>query len=461
MGLLPELGSYLGEFSYQRLSAPEVAKVKNCLLDWMAVTLAGSTEETPRLLFDYLRAAAVPGPALVLSSGEDAGGLLPRTSPAMAALVNATTGHVLDFDDVTTLGSGHPSAPVIPAVLALAEREGASGREVLAGVAAGITIGLALGLPIMPGHYRRGFHNTATLGRLGAAAGAGVLLGFTPERHRAALAMATATAGGLRSSFGTMLKSVQVGWAAMGGVMAAELAGAGITGPEESILGEGSLYAAMAPATDQAALEALQAGLEGRGDVGLSQSMLDSVRLKAFPACLSTHGAIIAALRARPALPTGATIVEIVCRVHPLCLEIAADPSPSTGLAAKFSVQYCVALALTDGAVNLESFTDRSAARPAVRELAGKVRVVGVDDYTRDRECDLSFEFAGAAPLSVHTRLFEPMTAQEEWAEARAKLAQVLPRASGLAERVAEQILHLDEVDDVREVTALLARPED
>jgi len=490
MGLLAELGTYVSGFSFESLSLREIDKVRTCTLDWLAVALAGSDEEACRLTRSYILSvdgglpvgggppgAHGQGGALLL--GVEGGA---RAAPPFAALANGTAGHALDYDDVTTFGSGHPSAPVIPAVLAVGEQLGSSGKDVLTAIAVGMTVELAVGLPIMPGHYRQGFHNTATLGRLGAAAGASRLARLAPDRCQSALSAAVATASGLRSSFGTMLKSVQVGWAAMGGVVAAGLAREGVTGPQESLDGELSLFGAMAPSVNREVVEALRRGLRGEmspGELGgaacvgssLSECAITSVRLKAYPSCLSTHGAIMAALEVRSRLPgrDPSAIDGIECTVHPLCLEIAADPAPDTGLAAKFSVQYCLAMALTDGAVRLGSFSDGSVRRPEVGELAGKVRLVGKDGYAERRECELVVRLRDGDALTARSRVLTPLDPDEEARLANAKLEEACRlyfgnrgrggEAAGRAARIAETVRNLENLEDIRTLTSLISDP--
>lgn len=452
-----EAADYLGDFHFDDLSASMVAKLKTCLVDWLAVALAGSGEDAARAVRDYVLSCPGPGRATLLTTES-------RLSPAQAAFANATAGHVLDYDDVTTLGSGHPSAPVIPAVLAVAEELDAGGKDLLAGVAAGVTVALMLGLPVMPGHYARGFHNTATFGRLGAAAGACVAARLSAEACLHALAVAATTVSGLRGGFGTMMKSLQVGWASMGGLMAYELARRGVVGPDDLLEGHHGLFAAMAPGVNAETLEMVRGGLKGgraglRGGPSLCERALETIRLKRFPACFSTHGAIQAAIEARPRLPNLTRITEIECIVHPQCLDIAVNPQPKTGLEAKFSVQYCLAMALVDGRVGLNSFEDARALRPEVATLAAKVRVVPEPSFAGDRRCRLIIGQEDGSRVESDVRVLEPLSPGVEWKLATAKLAEACELRLGsaaLGDRLSELIEQLEELRTVRDLTSLV-----
>lgn len=458
-----QLAEYVSAFTCADLGPSDLARLKLALCDWLAVALAGCSEEAARCVRGYVSAMAAPGKASVLGSTTG-------TLPHLAVLANATTGHVLDYDDITTLGSGHPGAPVVPAVLALAEQHGCGGRDMLTAMAAGINVELALGLAIMPGHYERGYHNTATLGRIGAAAAGCSLLHLPPETCAHALSIAAATASGLRESFGSMLKSVQVGMAAMDGVMAVEMAMRGIRGPQDVIGGRYGLFRVMAPSISaENLLEHLSAKRplpavpavpgDTTPDEARTQTLIGTVRPKRYPSCLSTHGAIQAALRARPRIGDLSHITNIECTVHPLCLDIAAIPHPRTGLEAKFSAQYCIAAALVDGKVTLGSFTDKAVRRPAISELANKVRLTADHTYTRERECHLVLTLANGTQLESHARLFEPHTTDEDWQLVKRKFTEALgtsPDSAWLVEQVVGTILSLEALDTVAELTVLL-----
>jgi 2-methylcitrate dehydratase PrpD len=194
-----------------------VELARQCTLDWLAVTLAGSGEPVSRLVAaEVLDQGGAPQASLI--------GRPERVAAAHAALANGTAGHALDYDDVAGTFLGHPSAPVLPALLALAERGERSGRDVVAAFVAGFEAESLLGRTIVPGHYERGWHTTATLGTFGAAAACAHLLGLDEVRWAHAFGLAATQAGGLKASFGTMGKPFHAGRAAQAGLLAATLA---------------------------------------------------------------------------------------------------------------------------------------------------------------------------------------------------------------------------------------------
>jgi 2-methylcitrate dehydratase PrpD len=442
--LTSELAGYVTSARYEDLSASELSRLKIALVDWLAVALAGCGQDAALAVREYTAAVNAPGRATVFGSTV-------QTAPHMAALANATAGHVLDYDDITTLGSGHPSAPVLPAVLAVAEHTAASGRALLAAMAVGFNVEMALGLAIMPAHYERGYHNTATLGRIGATAALCSLAQLPAEACRHALSIAATAASGLRGSFGSMLKSVQVGMASMDGVISVDLATRGVTGPEDLVGGRYGLLQSMSPIVR---MEPLLDWLAHP-----SYSLIDTVWPKRFPSCLSTHGAIEAALQIRQKITALGEIAEIECGVHPLCLDNAAIPQPTSGMEAKFSVQYCIAAALGDGQVNLRSFDDQAVERPDARALANKVHLVPVEAFSKERECSLKIVLRNGDILHSHARLFAPHSLDDDWTLVTNKMKETSElhlesRQSG--DTITAMINSLETLVNVRQLTALV-----
>ena len=206
-----------------------------------------------------------------------------------AALVNGTSAHALDFDDVNMSMRGHPSVPLLPAVLALGEKIGSSGRELIDAFVLGFEVECKLGRVIGAAHYALGWHATSTLGTLGAAAACARLLRLDMERTQIALGIAASLASGVRQNFGTMTKPLHAGWAARNGVIAATLADRGFTADSAAIEGEsGLLHAASGGARlNSRALASL-------GDPW--EIVSPGIGVKLYPCCYATHRAIDAAL---------------------------------------------------------------------------------------------------------------------------------------------------------------------
>jgi 2-methylcitrate dehydratase PrpD len=287
---------------------------KQCVLDWFGVAIAGRSEPLSQIL----------------------GRTIGRGTPWDAALVDGATGHALDFDDTHTTMSGHPTVPVLPAVLALGAERGVSGADALRAFIAGVEAECAIGALIGPGHYEAGFHNTGTLGTFGAAAACADLLGLDDNGWRHALGLAAAHAAGLKAQFGTMAKPLHAGRAAAGGLMSAVLAAEGYTAATdvlEAHQGFAEVCHGRTPDVERAAVIL--------GD----RPAIDNTLFKYHAACYLTHATIENARQLRQALDLSA-VETIAITVAPSVLDVCNQPSPTTGLGGKFSLRVTAALGL-------------------------------------------------------------------------------------------------------------------
>ena len=222
-GLTRALAEQARTLSYADLPDDVRTLARQCVLDYVACTLAGAKEE----LTDILLAEAQEQGGAPIATVIGHAARLPVLS---AALVNGAASHALDFDDVNLAMTGHPSVVLLSALLALAEERGSSGQDVLTAFVAGYELQCRLGLLLAPGHYNTlGFHATGTLGSFGAAAACAHLLGLDAEKFATALGIAGTQAAGLKSMFGTMCKPLHAGKAAYHGLLAARLAQRGFT----------------------------------------------------------------------------------------------------------------------------------------------------------------------------------------------------------------------------------------
>ena len=358
------LAGHAAALRFEDLPDAVVLAAKSCLLDWLGVTLAGLGEPLVRMLTEQVAEDGGAPQATLLGRGN-------KVAAGQAALVNGAAGHALDFDDVLGALSGHPTVPVMPAVLALAEKRGLDGRALLAAFAAGVETEARIGLMMAQSHYAKGFHATATIGTLGAAAGCANLLGFDAERTATALGIAGTQAAGLKSMFGTMCKPLHAGKAAQNGLFAASLAARGFTSRPDVLDCVQGFADAQADETDPAA------AVEGLGTVW----HLPDTLFKYHPACYGTHAPIEAARKAaaNPAYaPDKVERVEV--RVDPRCLKMCNIPDPTTGLEGKFSLRYNVGLALAGKASGaLAAYEDAAMTVPEVVRLRDRVRVEPVE----------------------------------------------------------------------------------
>lgn len=354
------IAAWVARLRYEDLPSDVVQVSKRAVLDTIGVVLAGVGEPVTQAVHALL---AEEGARPVASQL----GTRFRTSMAGAALVNGASSHALDYDDVNLSMLGHPSAVVVPAVLAVAEATGASGRTLIEGYVAGFEVMAKLGFAVNIGHYRLGWHATATLGTLGAAMAAGKVLGLDQGRLVHALAAAVSMASGSRRNFGTMIKPFHPGHAARCGVEAALLARHGLQGDHEIMEATYGFFDLFTRGGVDAA--AIPPRLGNPYDL-----VAPGLNVKRYPCCYNTHRAADATLAL--AAQVGASDVQAVRVTVPVggMLPLI-HPRPQTGLEGKFSMEYVVAAGLLDRALGLRTFSDEAVQRPAAQALLRRVTV--------------------------------------------------------------------------------------
>jgi 2-methylcitrate dehydratase PrpD len=431
---------------------PDAARVqvRRAALDSIGVMLAGASEPIARITRTVARLEGGIPLCTVVGSGL-------RTSPTWAALCNGAAGHAHDFDDTSFALMGHPSVPLLATALACGEAETAGGADVVLAYLIGFEVSAALGIALNPGHYTRGWHATATLGTIGCAAAAARLRGLDVARTTHALGIAASLASGLKENFGSMTKPYHAGHAALNAVTATALAAAGMTASPSAL--DGSQGFAAAFSGDKLAPGAFaELGREW-------QIVLSGIAVKPYPSCALTHSAIDAliALRARHQL-TAAEIEDVEVGVHHVVPEVLRHPAPANALERKFSMPYCAAAALGRGRVGIDDFTDGPVRDADVAALVPRVRMV-VDPSLPDQ-----LERQAWSRVTVHLRdgrtLEEPARGASGHPEAPLSDAQLRDKflgcAAGVLERgeaeaLVDQLMHLDEVPDIRALTARLA----
>lgn len=369
MGPTEALATFAVATDRVTLPADGAHAARRAILDCIGVTLAGSKEPVGRIITAQALAQGGPAEAVIWGSSE-------RVSAQQAALANGTAAHALDYDDTNHSIPGHPSVPVLPAVLAMGERLGASGADVLAAFAVGVETECKVGLFTGQDSYDRGWHSTSTTGVIGAAVGAARLAGFDVPAMRQVIGLAVSQASGVRENFGTMTKPFHAGRAAQSGVLAVELVQRGFTASEVALEGPSGFWA----------LYGRDAGRDPAtfGDVlGRPFDLVSpGINFKAYPCCASTHAAIDAALQCAGGLSDEA-IDRVVVDVPYSAPLILIHHRPETPLAAKFSLEYCVAVALLDGGVGLHHFTDTAVRRSDVQSLLRRVEYRIPDEWRK------------------------------------------------------------------------------
>jgi 2-methylcitrate dehydratase PrpD len=375
-------------------------EAKRALVNFFATALAGCRDPA-------LTAAATVFGRFRANTDCTVIGRHDRTDALHAASLNAMSGNVFDFDDTHLPTIIHPTAPVAPALLALAQTRPMSGQALLLSLVLGMEIECRLGNAISPGHYQRGWHITSTCGVFGAAAASARALGLDELGALWAFGNASAQSCGLVETLGSMAKSIGVGNAAANGLLSALLAAEGFQGPRQPIEGPRGFLQVTGEEVD---FQQVTAGLGERWEVMNNT-------YKPYPCGVVLNPVIEAclALQADPAL-----VLPQVARVelvgHPLLRERTDRPAPQSGREAQVSAQHAVAVSLTLGRAGLDEFSDACAADPAWRDLGGKL-------VFRD-DADYGIE---AATVTVLLRTGE--TLSRHVAAARGSLAQPLADA--------------------------------
>lgn len=433
------------------LSADVVHAARRAILDTIGVALAGSLESASEIIASHVSDRDSAHESVIWGTGK-------LVSASSAALANGTASHVLDFDDTHAFMRGHPSAVVLPAALAMGERVGASGAEVVAAFVVGVEVACRLGQ--MAGHeaYDRGWHNTATHGVIGATAAAGRLAGLTTDQMQQAIGLAASHAGGVRQNFGTMTKSLHVGRAGESAISAVELVQSGFTASRVVIEGDVGYLAVFGP-RNGCSPDDLPSSFGN--PFALASPGVD---VKIYPSCAFTHAAIDLAVDLASDLATqdiDRVVVDVVYGA-PLIL---IHHRPRDPLSAKFSLEYCVAAALIDHAVTLNHFRPPEVLRDDLQTMLRRVEYVVPDEW-QVQQGPLKI---GQARLAIH--LADGTVRRGETYSARGSTDQPLSDDALVAkflscaelslgtiqaEEVLALIRGLDEISSVSELTKRL-----
>ena len=428
---------------------------KRAILDTVGVSLAAAKDEAVAILAETLAGREGNSAATVIGRSH-------RTDALSAALINGVLAHALDFDDVNDSCMGHPSAPLVPAVLALGEELGASGAQVLEAFLIGFELECKLGLAIGNAHYAKGWHATATTGTMAAAAACAKLLGLDRERIGMALGIAASSSAGMRINFGTMTKPFHVGQAARGGLMAALLASNGFTATAD-ILDHPIDYTRVFADKDEADASRIVGTLGSPWDIA-SPGLV----VKKYPCCNSTHRTIDATLSLVSEHSPSPSEIESVVISMPPGEDIPLIYSrASTGLEGKFSMQYCIASAILDSRVDLNTFDQTSVDRPEVQRLTGLVKLEY--DDTQDPvvvnaggHVDVTINMSAGS--SVTTRI-EQASGTPEYPlsdeELNQKFTSCASRTlnSSQVDQALSQVYALQDMPDIGELMSTIAAP--
>ena len=442
MGPTQALAQRITETHFDALSGEAATVASQALLDFLGVTLAGAGEPLATMLQAQIADEGGHPQASVLGTALSA-------SVRQAALANGAAGHAHDYDDVHDAMIGHPTVPVAPAVLALAEHLGSSGADLIAAYCAGVDTECILGRYAGPSHYARGWHATATLGSLGAAAASARLLGLDVEHTAAALGIAATQAAGLKSQFGTMCKPLHAGHAAATGVEAAQLAARGFTSRPDVLEAHQGF---MSTLSDSASLDRFFSALATR-------EFVPDICFKYHAACYLTHSAIEAALQLKRLEKLKPRQVEAVdVWVNAGHFDVCNIAEPVTGLEAKFSLRFTVAMALAgEDTASIELFTDALTRR---RDLVALRDRVTVHAHERARpETRVRIRTADGRSLETEANVAIPATDLDtQWQRLAEKFHTLADPLIGgdAADTVEDGCRRLPDMDGVAALTAAL-----
>jgi 2-methylcitrate dehydratase PrpD len=356
-GVTEKLARYVVTTRWDDVPQPVRHQAKRSLMNFFAVALAGCRTSPVEIALRSLAEFSGGKQATVVGRSE-------RIDALSAAFLNAAGANVHDFCDTHLRTVIHPTAPVAPALLALAEMRAVSGPDLLLAFILGNEVQARIGLAVSPEHYSRGWHITSTCGVFGAAAGCGKLLGLSESQMVWALGIASTQSSGLCECLGTPAKSVSVGNAARNGLWSALLAEKGFDGPPEPLAGVQGFYNAVGEPPN---LSAITDGL------GETWEIL-ATSYKPYPCGFVIHPVLDCVLDWRREQPA-AEVTRVIVSGNPLLSHRTDRPNISTGRESQVSVQHAVAAALVTGDAGLDQFTDACARDPKVLELRGKVEV--------------------------------------------------------------------------------------
>ncbi len=460
MGATTAIATFIANTSRRDFPPESEEKAKKAIADTFAAIAAGAGSEVAEPLHRYLGAAKASGAVPILGTGITA-------TPETAALVNGTFGAALDYDDVLSMMPAHPSAVIVPAMLASLHGQRVHGRAFIEAYILGVEVGAKIGLGMTTGHYHRGFHATGTLTVFSALAALAKLHRLEIPEIRQAFGIAASMTSGLRRNFGTMTKPLHSGLAARSAVTAWQLAASGFTAAPDVLEAPAGFFSTYG--VPESNTNVTVSGL-GRPFVIVDPGLA----LKKFPCCYATHRAMdgLLALRAKLACDVQ-SIARVICKMPPGGMQVLTYARPVTGLEGKFSLQYCLAAGLLDGKYSLWTFTDAAVRRPEIESLYERI------DVSEDAACrgnDPQFEKRSSGSrglVEVEVRLRDgrsdrirveraPGSPARElsWSDLRAKFIDCASQSQRVSESAAneafEAIRKLEQIEDITRIADLL-----
>ena len=435
---------------------------KRSVLDGIGLALAGAASHQGEISRTYLKNLGIASDA-----GSTIIGSTLRVPARFAAFANGLAIHADDYDDTQLAVAKdrvyglltHPTAPALPPVLALAERDRRSGVDMMLAYQVGVEVECKVAEAIMPRHYQHGFHSTATCGSIGSAAGSAKLLGLDRDATRRALSIGATQAGGLRENFGTMTKPFHAGRAAENGVVAAEIAALGFTASPNGLEADRGFFRAAGGGYDVNAIH---------GKLGNPWTFhFPGVSIKPHPSGSLTHpgmGAMLDLIRKHDIKP--AQVKRVSVGTNHNMPNALIHHQPKNELQAKFSMEFCMAILLLERKGGLQEFTDDVVNRPDVQAMIRKVsfgvhpeaEAAGFDKMTTIIEVELDdgkvlktrADFGKGSPAN-------PMS-DEELSDKFRECASWGGLDKPRTEEILKLVWRIEDLKDVNELTKLLRK---
>ncbi|MFA5520635.1 MAG: MmgE/PrpD family protein [Castellaniella sp.] len=362
-----KIAQFVRDLSWDDIPGDVLHEVKRAMVNYFSVAIAGASDSTTNILVDYLSSVSNDNSHRVIGSDK-------LMSILDAAFINSMSANVFDFDDTHFPTIVHPTAPIASALLALSESMEISGRQFMLAFAIGVQVSCRIALAVSPFHYRRGWHITATCGVFGVAMAVGKILHLTQQQLVWALGHAASQASGLVECLGSMSKSISVGNAARGGLVAAQLAARSFSGPDSPLEGQFGFLNVFGDSPDI-----------GSAMINFDRDWeLRNLAYKPYPCGVVLNPVIEACLRLAVCMPREfyTRLHTIVVTGHPLLKMRTDRPNVPNGRLSQVSAQHAVAVTLIRRKAGLSEFSDEAVNDTRIRQL-GKLLIFEEDlSYT-------------------------------------------------------------------------------
>lgn len=442
------LSEFIFKTKYEDIPQEIIQLAKMCFLDWLGCTIGASDSDTAHIFLAVARELGGHPDATIIPYGD-------KTSVLNAALVNAALSHFLELDDIHKKAMYHPGVPVIPAVLALAEKEKVDGKSLIAAVVIGYEIGIRIGIAINPSHFRI-WHTTGTVGTFASAAATGKIMGLSQEQLIHALGNAGTQAAGLWEFIadGAMTKPLHPAKAAQNGLLSSLLAKKGFTGSSRIIEGKQGFARATSEETN------LDSIIKGLG----KHYCMGEIGFKVHAGCRHTNSPVDGTLALVQKYDLKSEdIAQVTVRIYQLAQELTGNTNPKNPTDGKFSIPYCVASAIRFRHCNIAVFSQELIDDPQTKSLLQKIRLIV------DKSLEKEFPQGYASIVEIDTTAGQRYSQRTDyakgdpenpvgWEEIEQKFRN-LTNDKLISEKV-EEIIHivkiLEKVTDITKVINLI-----